>query len=224
MLPVQFGLRLRFTEEIRRYSLSYEILTTLGGKISEPERISERGVRLLLNEDKVSVIWAPTHCEIRVENVSDKEHCIDRVISVLETINSVAPIEELRDSRFLTYWILPTPQYDFLSLERKYRDMMIVENDISNAAYDSSVILDISADKWTLHHQSGVMEPQQLMQEYLRFKRDDVPKTFLFLEASIFNKNVVKYSKEAIHTFMTKSLEYCVSHMEEFNRIWEGRL
>lgn len=224
MQPVQFGLWLRFVEEMRRYSLSYQIFTTLGGKSTEPERITERGVRLRLNQDKASVTWTPTHCYIASENVSDKKHCIDRIISVLEIINSVVTIEKLSDRRLQTYWILPTLQYDFVSLERKYRETMVTQNDVSNAAYDSSTIFDIRGDKWSLHHQSGAMEPQQLQRTYLRFKLDNVPKTFIFLEATIIDKNVIQYSRGEMHGFMERSLENCVSHMEKFNRFWEERL
>lgn len=224
MQPVQFGLWLQFLEEIRGYSLSYEISTTLGGKLREPERIIERGVRLRLNEDKVSVTWNSTHCFITSENVSDKKHCIDRIISVLEVINKVATIEKLSRRSLHTYWILPTLQYDFVSLERKYRETMVTQNDVSNAAYDSSTIFDIRGDKWTLHHQSGAMEPQQLQQSYLRFKLDNVPKTLIFLEASSIDSNMIQYSREEMHSFMERSLENCISHMEVFNRIWEGHL
>ncbi len=224
MQPVQFGLRLQFLEKIRRYSLSYEIFTTLGKKLPEPEPNIERGVRLRLNEDKVSVTWDPTHCLITSENVLDKKHCIDRIISVVETINMVAMIEKLSSRRLQTCWILPTLQYDFVSLERKYRETMVTQNDVSNAAYDSSTIFDIRGDKWTLHHQSGAMEPRQLQQDYLHFKLDNVPKTLIFLEASIVDNNMIQYSREEMHSFMERSLENCISHMEEFNRIWEGHL
>ena len=76
-------------------------------------------------------------------------------------------------------------------------------------------------DKWILHHQSGPMESQQLQQEYLRFKLDNVPKSFIFLEATTMDNNVIQYSRGEMHSFMERSLENCVSHMEEFNRIWE---
>ena len=224
MQPVQFGLWLQFAEEIRGHSLSYQISATLGGKSPQPERTIEPSVRFRLDEDKISVTWFPTYCYITSENVSDKKHCIDRIISVLEIINRVATIEKLSNRRFHTHWILPTLQYDFVSLERKYRETMITQNDVSNAAYDSTTIFDIRGDKWILHHQSGAMEPQQLQQTYLDFKLDNVPKTFIFLEATTMDKNVIQYSREEMRSFMERSLENCVSHMEEFKRIWEGRL
>jgi len=145
-------------------------------------------------------------------------------MTLLEKIVKIAPIGEISNRMFITHWILPAPNYDFASLERKYRETMIVENDISSVAYDSSVILDIGSDKRTLHHQSGAMAPPQLHQTYLRFKLDNVPKTFVFLEAAIWDKDVIQYSMKEMHSFMEKSLDDCVSHSKLFHQFWEGRL
>lgn len=224
MKPVQFVLRLQFAEEIGIHPLSYQISTALGGESRVPEQIIERGVRLLLSKKKIAVFWLPNRCRITIENISDEKHCIDRIIAVLETIDGVAKIGKLKSKELVTHWILPTPQYDFVSLERKYRELMIAPNDISNTAYDSSAVFDIRGDKWILHHQSGAMQPQQLQQVYLEFKLDNVPKTFIFLEVGSTDNNVIQYSREETYSFMERSLENCVSHMEEFNRICEGCL
>jgi hypothetical protein len=227
--PVQFCLQLQFAETVRMYPLSYQIFTRLTEEPlkPKPEPIIDRGARLKLEKDKMTVVWVPTYCRIALEELSDipdasdKKHYIDRIISTFETVNEVAKIGKLSYQRLLTYWILPTPQYDFVSLERKYREIMITKNDISDTAYDSTVIFDIGKDKWDLHHQSGAMEPQQLHKEYLTFKIDNVPKTFIFLEASLTDKNVLQYSREEASSFMERALEICISHMEEFNRVWE---
>ena len=224
MQPVQFGLWLQFVEEIRGQSLSYQLLTTLGGKLTEPEQIPEPGVRFRVGQDKVAIVWMPTYCFVTSENVSDENPQIDRIVSALEIINRVATIEKLSTRRFQTYWILPEPQYDFVSLERKYREAMFAQNEVTNAAYDSSSFFDIRKDKLRLHHQSGAMEPQQLQETYLRFKLDNVPKTFIFLEATILDENVIQYSEGEMHKFMESSLGHCVSHMEKFNQIWESCL
>jgi hypothetical protein len=229
MKPVQFGLWLRFAKPIYIRTLSYQIFKTLSGESpkQEPEPVMERGVRLRLDKDKMTVSWMPTYCQITSEeipDISNKKQYIDRIISVLETINGIAKIEKLRSKRLLTYWILLTPQYDFVSLERKYREMMITKNDISNTAYDSTAIFDIRRDKWILHHQSGPMEPQQLQQDYLSFKLDNLPKTFIFLETSLLDNTMIEYSRGEVYSFMERALELCISHMEEFNRICEGCL
>lgn len=229
MKPVQFCLQLQFAEAVRMHPLSYQIFSKLAGEPPKPkpEPIIERGARLRVDEDKMTIVWVPTYCRIALEELSDtpgssdKKHYIDRIISTYETINEVVKIGELSYQTLLTYWILPTPQYDFVSLERKYREIMIIKNDISDTAYDSSVIFDIRKDKWDLHHQSGPMEPQQLHKEYLTYRVDKVPKTFIFLEASLTDNNVLQYSREEASRFMEVALEICISHMEEFNRIWE---
>ncbi|HUX48137.1 MAG TPA: hypothetical protein VMV76_03020 [Dehalococcoidia bacterium] len=232
MKPVQFVLRLQFAEAVRINSLSHQIFTTLTGESPKPESelIVERGVRVQVNEDKMTIWWNPTYCRIALEkisdipNVSDKKHYIDRIISVLENINEVAKIGKLSNKILITHWILPTPQYDFVSLERKYKELMVAKNDISDNAYDSSTIFDIRKDKWILHHQSGPMEPEQVQKQYLSFKLDNVPKTFIFLEAGLTDNNVIQYSREEVRSFMEGALENCISHMEEFNRICEGCL
>jgi len=224
--PIQFGLWLQFAEAIHIRTLSYQIFTILSGESpkKEPEPVMERGVRLRLNKGKMAVLWQPSYCRITSEEISDisnKKQHIDRIISDLEVINGIAKIGKLSNKKLLTYWVLPTPQYDFVSLERKYREMMITKNDISNTTYDSSTILDIKKDKWILHHQSGAMEPQQLEREYLSFKLDNLPKAFIFLEASLTDNTVVEYSSEEVYNFMEGGVEICISHMEEFNRICE---
>jgi len=224
MLPVQFGLLLRFATEIHAYSHSQRILETLGVKVTKTETLPERGVRLRVEQDKVAVVWQPNLCHITIENVSNPKHCIDVIMELLKGIVEIAPIDKTSRRMFNTFWILPAPNYNFASLERKYRDMMIVENEISSVAYDSSVILDISSGKWTLHHQSGPMAPPQLHQTYLRFKLDKVPKTFVFLEATMLDNDLIQFSLEETHNFMEKSLDDCVSHSELFHQFWEGRL
>lgn len=229
MKPVQFVLRLQFAEAMRIHPLSYEIVTKLSGELPkpEPEPMIERGVRLQMSKGKMTISWIPTYCQIALEeisDISDARQYIDRIISVLETINGVAKIGKLSKREFRTYWILPTPQYDFVSLERKYREIMITKNDISDTAYDSSIIFDIRRDKWILHHQSGAMELQQLQKNYLNFKFDNMPKTFIFLEAVLTDNNMIQYSRGEVSSFMERALENCISHMEEFNRICEGCL
>ena len=226
MKPVQFVLRLQFAEAMRTHSLSYEVFTALGGKLpeTETEPVIERGVRLLLSKEKIAVLWLPTRCQIAVEDISDEKHCIDRIIAVLETIDGAVKIGKLNSRELLTYRILPTPQYDFVSLERKYREMMIAKNEVSDSVYDSSAILDIRRGKWILHHQSGAMEPKQLQKNYLTFKLDNMPKTFIFLQAGLIDTTMIEYSREEVYSFMETGQENCISHMDEFNRICEGHL
>lgn len=215
-----------FEEPVLTPPVSQQVFEALGGRpeLLAARQITTEGVNIRVDKDKMTVAWNPTGCRITMENISDRDHCLKMILSGLQTIDSAAPIGKLSSNRFFTHWILPTPKYDFVSLERKYRETMIVPSDITRDTYDSCIILDIKVGKLTLHHQSGAMEPKQLNKVYLKYKLDNVPKVFLFLEASIQADKVVQYAGEEMQSFLTRSLEICTSHSEVFNKFWEGLL
>lgn len=215
-----------FEEPFLTPPVSQQVFEALGGRpeLLAARQITTEGVNIRVDKEKMTVAWNPIGCRITMENISDRDHCLKMILSGLQTIDSAAPIGKVSANRFFTHWILPAPQYDFASLERKYREIMIVPSDITQDTYDSTVILDIKADDLTLHHQSGAMEPKQLHKVYLKYKLDNVPKVFLFLEASIQEDKVVQYAGEDMQSFLTRSLEICTSHSEVFNKFWEGLL
>lgn len=225
MRLVQFGIRLDFAEERRIYTVGQKVHGVITGKIPiEPEPPYVPGTLIRVSKKKLAIVWEPEGCLVALEDVSNLDKCIKTILTTLEQISSAAPIYKLNKRRVSTYWILPTPNYDFPSLERKYREIMVVQNEISSLAYDSSVIFEIRMGNWTLHHQSGAMWPQQLLETYLQFKLDDIPKAFLFLEASIIEEKVLHYSSEEMKYHLLKSFDYCKSHSSGFRRIWEGIL
>lgn len=224
MHPVQFGLLIVFAKEIHTQPLALRLLEAISGEAKIAEPIPEKGLKLTIDEDKMSVIWNPAHCRIATENVTDRRHSTDIIISLLNRIDEIAPIDKIKERSVITCWILPAPDYDFTSLERKYRSLMVAKSNISDDAFDSSAIFDIRVNKWVLHHQSGAMNPKQLMHDYLRFKPDNLSKVFIFLEATITAQDMVKYSRDNIRSFIEKSLDYCADHAEAFNQLWEGQL
>lgn len=225
MRLVQLGIRLDFAEERRIYTVGQKVVEAITGEVPvEPDLPHTQGVKLRSSKRKLAIAWNPLRCVIASEDVSNLDTCIETILTTLEQISSAASIYKLSEKRVITYWILPAPSYDFPSLEQKYREIMIAQNEISSLASDSSAVFDIKMGKWTLHHQSGAMRPQQLLEDYLQFKPDDIPKAFLFLEASIVDKKVVEYSSKDIHNYSVVSLDYCKSHSDVFNRIWEGVL
>ena len=101
---------------------------------------------------------------------------------------------------------------------------MLAKNEISDLAFDHSAIFDIKTDNWTLHHQSGAMTLEQLTAQYLAFNLDGAPTSFLFLETSVTDNNVVKYIRSNVHKFMKNALSHCESHSKLFDKIWEGKV
>ena len=225
MRLAQFGIRLDFAEERRIYTVGQKVYEAITGEIpSEHEPPYTPGILIRASKRKLTTAWNPERCLIALEDVSDLNKCIETILITLEQINTVAPIYKLSKRNISTYWILPAPDYDFPSLEQKYREIMIAQNEISSLSADSSVIFDIKVGEWTLHHQSGAMLPEQLLDRYLQFKAADIPKAFLFLEASIEDEKVVEYSSEDTRNYLVTSLDYCKSHSDAFHRIWEGIL
>lgn len=223
MRLVQLGILLSPLKTARESSKTQRLLATLGGKTSAPDFVMERGISYRDKKNKAVVIWRPNICNITIENVSNPRDSIRTLVSYLKKINNETPIGQVSPSRFISHWIHPKSNYSFVDLERKYREIMVAENDISRAAFDSSVLYDIKTNSHVLHHQSGAMLPSQL-QAKLRFDLDNTPKTFIFLEASIILFSVLQYSSDLILDFMENALNQCISHQESFEHILEERL
>lgn len=227
MKPIQFVLLLRFAEQKRTNPLSSQVLETLGGKIPEKRQspdVPMEGMELKVNAKKATINWDTNSCLVRIEELSNEERTIETVLSFVDRINKIAPIEKIAMREFTVNWILPAPKHDFASLEKFYRANMIAKNEISDLAYDSSTVIDIKVDKYSIHLQSGAMEIQQLMQQYLRFKTEDIAKTFIFLETSVKEKNMIQYSMRDTSKFIKYSLECAISYSKLFENIWKGSL
>ena len=225
MQLVYFRVELEFAEKSHLSSPAENVYRALTGKKPYKSEIAEPGAHISLSDQKVDIRWRFDKCRIILEDASSLEHCVETVLLWLSQIDKVAPMGKIASTEVTTYWLLPTPSYDFASLERKYRAKMIANNaDILKGTFDSSVILDIGIDNYILHHQSGAMEPQQLLEEHLVFKPDEVPKVFLFLWASITNQDEVKYSKDGMHKQLSALFNHCMSHSNAFGQIWKEAL
>lgn len=223
MRLVQFGIRLDLAEERRIYTLGQKVVAAITGKIPterEPEHATQ-GVKVRSSKRKLSIMWNPFWFSIALEDVPDLNKAAETILTTVDQISTVVPIYKLSKRQVSTYWILPAPNYDFPSLERRYREKMLAPNEISNSAADSSAVFDIRIGELTLHHQSGPMWPQQLLDDYLQFEADDIPEAFLFLEASIVEQKVVEYSREETLKHLAQAFEHCRFHSDAFQRIWK---
>ena len=227
MEPVQFASFFRFTEQKRTLPVSVKVLGALGGKAPRGDPgpdVATEGTRLEIAKEKALINWSTASIIISIEELSNQDKSIELMVSFVDKIDKVVPIEQTNALRFTIYWILPAPNHDFTSLEKIYRSTMINKNEISDLSSDSSTIFDIKMNKWVLHHQSGAMPSQQLTQRYLKFPRTNIPNSFLFLETSIINLNVLKYSTREINRFFKDSQENCIAHSKLFEKLWEGQL
>lgn len=90
--------------------------------------------------------WDISSCTITLEHIDNPGNCIETSLSLLKNINAVATINRLSSRTVTTRWLLPTPDYDFSSLERKYRETMMTQQSIQDGALGSSVILEICGE------------------------------------------------------------------------------
>ena len=227
MKPIQFVLLLRFAEQKRTNALSSQVLEVLGGKIPEKRQgtnVPMEGMELKVTAKKATINWDTNSCLVRSEELSNEERTIETILSFVDRINKVAPIEKIATRNFTVNWILPAPKHDFTSLEKLYRATMIAKNEISDLASDSSTVIDIKVDKRIIHLQSGAMETQQLIQNSLLLKMEEMERNFIFLETSVREKNMIQYSMRNTSKFIKVSLECAKSYSKSFEKIWGGRL
>lgn len=225
MQLVHFGVELKFAEKSHLPSPAENVYRALTGKKPDKSKVIEPGAHISAADVRVDILWRFDKCKIILEDASSLERCVETALLWLNQIEKVAPIGKLDNTEVSTYWLLPAPSYDFASLERKYREKMIANNeDILKGTFDSSVILDIGINDCILHHQSGAMKRQQLLEEYLAFKSDKLPEVFLFLETNIINKDKVAYSKDGMHKRLSAFFNHCMSHSNAFGQIWKEAL
>lgn len=225
MLLVQLRIEVDFAKKVSEYSLAQKVHKEITGKTpKEVEPLGEEKTVIRSPKRKLAVRWNNESFGVVLEQAPKIDDFVKKVINLADRINTVAPIGKMSRRQFITHWLLPAPNYDFTALERKYRETMIVQKSLYQGVVDSGVILDASIGDDMLHHQSGPMDIPQLLNDYLFFKSNDVPKFFLFLWASIIEQKMIQYSSEEMQNYLVRSFSQCKSHSDSFERIWEGIL
>jgi len=222
---LQCRLRVEFANPMGVSSLAELIHKELTQQDLKVPKINETGFNIIFRDDKMFVHWNPKFADVYVERFDNHQVSLNKLNFVLEQVDKVHAIIKTANIRFFTCWMIATPKYTFVELEEKYRNTMIKQNNLFESVFDSSVIVETKIDnELVLHHQSGPMEPKQLMTSYLKFPYNEVPQSFLFLETCVRNSNLLEYSREAMLKFINLSFEHCNKHQELFSKIWEGLL
>lgn len=223
---IRFETKLKFAKKSRVVTPAYSVLKALTDKEPpEEQRPKEPGVLIRNEQQKHAVRWDYDECGILYEDTAEHNNCIKDTVRVLDMINHVAPITQINWRELIIYWILPTPKYNFKSLELKYRENFIKPSAIFHRCVDSSVAIDMKYDDCILHHASGAMNITQLQSDYKIFKmKEQQAKLFIFLETSISNGKMIEYSSKDLREFLEKSFEKCNSHANEFQKEMEAIL
>jgi hypothetical protein len=219
---IRLELALEFDKNTRVMTPAQSISKVLGEQVQEEiESLEDRAV-IRHEKNKYAVRWDYDSCGILHEDVDNYQDCFKQIVSILEKINQAVPIGNLSSRIFRMYWILPADKYKFESLEQKYRQVFIKENDLFNNCLDSSAIVEMQYDGWVLHHQSGAMDIDQLQKDFKEFKiKKGSPNIFLFLSTTITSNDMVKYKKEDIDNFIRKSFDICKLHSDKFENMME---
>lgn len=221
MQLVHLGIEVEFEESSQFYTPARRVFSAFGGRVGE-SRPREPGATVRITDVPALIKWQYDKCAIAIERTADHDECISRMVRYLETVDGAARIGNIRGAHLISYWILPAPKHSFASLEELYRRTMIAQEGFMESTYDSSVILDMTSEDCTLHHQSGAMEPKQLLKDYLEFEQEGLPEVFLFLYAGVRQRKVIQYSKREMRRFVEEAFGHCDRHSAEFGRMWEG--
>lgn len=210
-----------FARTKREESAPIRVFKALGGSGHQPQ--PEKGeVSINMMQDRTNIYWTREGCGILCEKVSNLDDCTDKIMDFLARANKAVPIRQMAGIQFDTKWIIEANDYDFSELERKYRKaMLITPTGIDGTIIDSSALFDIQLDSDSiLHHQSGAMRLQQLEEDILFFDPEELPKTFLFLEAQVARRVPMRYSGKEMRTALSVYRAYCESHAAKIEKIW----
>jgi hypothetical protein len=189
-------------------------------------KFGEPGVRIRDSRTKKLVRWRYERLDIILEQIDSKVGYLSEFMKSIEMVNSAAPIGKIARILLTTNWILPMPAYDFDQLNQRYVEKMVSPKmSIPDShIYDSSVILDGNiGDNFKIHHQSGPMEPKQLLKEYLEFHRKNIPDVFLFLLVGTYYVKMVEYSNEELQRILIELIRISEQHSVDINKIWEDK-
>lgn len=224
MSLVQFSIELQFDKTTQVRTPAYKVFNAFAMGEAPKIKPMEPGA-LLKNEDhKFEIDWRYQSCKITLEKTEKRDVYVDLLLDLLETINSAVPIGNIRKTITGTKWIFPAPQYNYASLNDLYIRTVLSKHEFLQGTSDAGIILDGRIDNLDTHHESGPMEPKQLLERFLVFKHENLPKLFIFLYTTISYTKVLKYSVGEMREFLQSAINRCESCGDNFGRIWEDNL
>lgn len=224
MQLVQLRLVIEFDErDTSLHTPARKVFQAFGGKVSKT-RPTEPGAHILSESDKAEITWDYDHCSIALEQIERYAESLKLIMNYLSIIDSVVPIGKLKVAELGTRWILPTTKYDFASLNRLYMQTILSQKDYMRDTFDTGVILDMRADDWIIHHESGPMNSKQLQEDYLHFKRENLPQVFMSLLVSVKSTNLLQYSVEQMDNLLARGFDCCSQHSDSFHNVWRDYL
>jgi hypothetical protein len=222
MKLVHVELRIEFDETTMQRTPANKVFRAFGGGAKAKGAPREAGAKISIDNIKTVIRWNYDSCQIVIEKQQDYSKHQALLMEFLQQIDSAVPIGNIRSRTLRTEWVLPIPDVDYASLNASYQQKLIVPHDFTSNASDSSIVVDIRIGDSVLHHQSGPMQPKQILAEFLEFERNDLPELFVFLDVGVIQTKVVDYSKKEMQEFLKDAFMHCEAHQGQFGRIWEA--
>ncbi len=210
-----------FARRKREESAPVRVFKALGGRGRQPE-LEEAEVTIRTIQDRTNIYWTREGFSILCEKVSSLDSCTDKIMDFVARSNKAVPINQMKVIEFTTYWIMEANEYGFSELEKRYRKaMLITPTAVDGTIIDCSAIFDIQLNTNNiLHHQSGAMRLQQLEEDFVFFKPEELPERFLFLEAQVARRERMRYTDKGMRNALSVLSSYCESHAAKIEKIW----
>jgi len=221
-----FETHLKFSKTHMVATPSLSIYRALSGRASpKSDRPREPGVRIRDEERKSLVVWDYDSCSIIFEDRQEHNSCITNTVELLDKIDKIAPMLELETRGLKVDWVLPVVNYDFKSLEQKYREHFFKQYPIFDNCVDSGVVMDMRRNNWSFHHESGPMNIAQLRSDFRAFPMAETKdKLFLFLDSVVESSEKIRYSNKQMKEFLDGAFKMCENHSVLFQGMMEGIL
>jgi hypothetical protein len=208
---VKTTVRLDFSEAMRPWVEIREIMRVAGGDPTaelgaEPLVLeqSEKRQRILL---QVRALW------LEHESPPSADQSVGQAVEVIARLNDASKFPPMKQMRHDSVFIEPYP-LPFHELVVFLKERFLRSNAIVDSATDIGLVFDEHEDEVVKHIQIGPMDGEQLRREYLRWPRESIPDTFLFVGLGYVASSEAPYEAESLRAFLQSAVAWQVTQAE----------
>jgi hypothetical protein len=173
------------------------------------------------DQEKMRFVLQVRALIVELEGPTPLRDITPALIRILGEIHQASPIPETDFARLDLLFIEPyaLPLHELvLKVKTTYFQPM----ELISSATDVGFSVDEQVGDTIRHRQIGPMEPAQLNEQYLNFKRDDLPRAFLFLSMGHSSSAVRPFSREGYREFLSQALQRQTEQAQQLARQMAG--
>jgi hypothetical protein len=196
MIRVKAVLKVDFAEALRPWLDLRELIRA--GEASEKPELQGPPIVVSRVEQKQRIVLQVRAVSVEQEADPGAEPDTKRMIDSFRRLGAVLPMPPVASAR-VEYLALDPYDLPFHELVARVKETLLCVNSLAATATDVSVVTDEQVDEETIRHvQVGPMLPAQLNQQFLVFRREDVPAQFLYVSAARTVTHRTDFSVEAL--------------------------